>query len=91
MIKIFHPKELYNSKLRGDLFPLLRPFIKRGVFTNEERIEMYDISSSDIKIVEVVNLPEDKKQEISANAKERVKKYFTIEQQQEKFVKFYKN
>jgi len=41
------------------------------------------------KILEVIHLPEDKKQEISANAKERVKKYFTIEQQQQKFVDFY--
>ena len=42
------------------------------------------------KIIEVINLPEDKKQDIAKNAKERVSKHFTIEQQQQKFVAFYK-
>ena len=43
------------------------------------------------KIIEIVHLPEDKKQEISNNAQKRVKKYFTIEQQEKKFVEFYNN
>jgi glycosyltransferase involved in cell wall biosynthesis len=42
------------------------------------------------KIKEVINLPIDKKQEIVKNAKERVSKHFTIEQQQQQFVEFYK-
>ncbi len=42
------------------------------------------------KIIEVINLPEDKKQEIAKNAKERVSKHFTIQQQQQQFVEFYK-
>ena len=42
------------------------------------------------KILEVVNLPEIKKQKIVANAKKRVAAYFTIEQQIEKFIEFYK-
>lgn len=43
-----------------------------------------------LKIIEVVHLPESKKQEISENAKLRVAKHFTIQQQQQKFVEFYK-
>ena len=42
------------------------------------------------KISEVINLPEDKKQDIAKNAKERVSKHFTIQQQQQQFVEFYK-
>ena len=43
------------------------------------------------KLIEVIHLPEAEKQQISENAKQRVKELFTIEQQQEKFVEFYKN
>ena len=42
------------------------------------------------KIIEVLNLPTSKIEEISNNAKTRVREYFTIEQQQQKFVEFYK-
>ncbi|MFT4645038.1 MAG: glycosyltransferase involved in cell wall biosynthesis, partial [Planctomycetota bacterium] len=42
------------------------------------------------KIIEVINLPEDKKLDIAKNAKERVSKHFTILQQQQQFVEFYK-
>ncbi|MCF6308045.1 MAG: glycosyltransferase family 4 protein [Flavobacteriaceae bacterium] len=41
------------------------------------------------KIVEVLHLPESKKQEIAKNAQERVRKQFTIEQQQKQFVAFF--
>jgi len=42
------------------------------------------------KISEVLNLPESKKRLISKNAKERVSNHFTIQQQQQQFVEFYK-
>lgn len=42
------------------------------------------------KIIEVINLPETKKQLIANNAKERVAKHFTIQQQQQQFIDFYK-
>lgn len=42
------------------------------------------------KIMEVISLPEDKKQEIAKNAQERVRKQFAIEQQQKQFIEFYK-
>lgn len=43
------------------------------------------------KIEEVVHLPEEIKQDFSNKAQKRVKQYFTIEQQHEKFVEFYRN
>ncbi|RLD60193.1 MAG: glycosyltransferase [Bacteroidetes bacterium] len=43
------------------------------------------------KLIEVIHLPKAEKLQISENAKQRVKEYFTIEQQQDKFVEFYKN
>lgn len=43
------------------------------------------------KIIEVQHLPEAEKQQISKNAQERVKKHFTVEQQQKKFLDFYNN
>jgi len=42
------------------------------------------------KIKEVINLPQTEKQAFANNAKERVSKHFTIEQQQQQFVEFYK-
>ena len=42
------------------------------------------------KIIEVINFPESKKQDIAKNAKERVSKHFTIQKQQQYFVEFYK-
>ncbi len=41
------------------------------------------------KIREIINLPENEKQKISKNAKERVKQNFTIKKQQQEFIKFY--
>ncbi|MFK7831976.1 MAG: glycosyltransferase family 4 protein [Winogradskyella sp.] len=41
------------------------------------------------KILEVINLPESKKNEISENAKLRVKNSFNIKDQQVQFIKFY--
>ncbi|WP_299101290.1 glycosyltransferase family 4 protein [uncultured Winogradskyella sp.] len=43
------------------------------------------------KIMEILNLPEEQKQEIRNVAIERVKKEFNLEKQQEKFVRFYQN
>tara|TARA_R110001583_G_scaffold101332_1_gene247782 strand:- start:744 stop:1916 length:1173 start_codon:yes stop_codon:yes gene_type:complete len=42
------------------------------------------------KIIEVLNLPESKKRVISNNAKKRVSNHFTLQQQQQQFVEFYK-
>lgn len=43
------------------------------------------------KIKEVLNLPKSEKLVIANNAKDRVSKHFTLEQQQQQFVEFYKN
>ena len=42
------------------------------------------------KILEIINLSDFEKQQISQNAIKRIEKNFTIEQQQKKFVNFYK-
>jgi len=43
------------------------------------------------KIIEIVNLPEDSKQNIRQNAIARIQKEFNLEKQQKEFVHFYKN
>ena len=43
------------------------------------------------KIMEVINLNSIEKQHISQNARKRVRQYFTVEQQQEQFINFYKD
>ena len=40
-------------------------------------------------ITEVINLPEDLKQQISTNAQQRVANEFNLEKQQKEFVEFY--
>lgn len=53
-------------------------------------VPKYNVEALANKIIEVVNLPEKDKLQVSLQAIERVKNYFTIEQQQNKFVDFYK-
>lgn len=53
-IKFYYPKEHYDSKRRGRLFPFLKPFIKRGTYTDEERQLHYDISERDYKCVSTI-------------------------------------
>jgi len=54
MIKIYFPKNLYDSRFRSDLFPLLKPFLKKGAFTDTERIAMYDVSEKDFILVDTI-------------------------------------
>lgn len=62
-MKLFYPNQLYHPKNRGHLFPLLKPFIKPGDFTDKERIELYGLSENDycftneIEIADIVILP----------------------------------
>lgn len=53
MINIYIPKEI-DSKNRGQLFPLLRPFFKGESFTDAERKEIYHISEDDINFVNTI-------------------------------------
>jgi len=52
MIHIFYPKELFDPNRRGQLFPLLKPFLKDTGFTDEKRKAMYHISDREFQIVE---------------------------------------
>ncbi|PWI31515.1 hypothetical protein DI383_02270 [Flavobacteriaceae bacterium LYZ1037] len=51
-MKIHYPKITYNKAERAHLFPLLKPFIKKGEFNDEERISTYAISEQDISFVD---------------------------------------
>jgi hypothetical protein len=52
VIRIFHPKNHYNKKDRGELFPLLKAFIKGTSFTDLDRITMYGVSEKDYQFVD---------------------------------------
>ena len=62
-MKIYFPKNLYFKNNRNHLFPLLKPFLKNASFTDEQRIKMYRVSSSDYEIsdsiteAEIIVLP----------------------------------
>ena len=53
-------------------------------------VPKYNIDALAKKMIEVVSLSEAAKQTISVNAKKRVREIFTIEEQQKKFVDFYR-
>jgi len=79
--KIFYSKELYDPGFRGQIFPLLKPFLKNDLFTDSERINLYGISCKDISIVEdlefadVVILPMSWNYYVDNNKKELVQNY----------------
>lgn len=62
-MKLYYPKDHYNGNYRGQVFPLLKPFIKSVEFTDVQRIQEYGVSERDyiivesIKIADVVVLP----------------------------------
>ncbi|WP_179018600.1 exostosin domain-containing protein [Winogradskyella forsetii] len=62
-MKLYYPKDHYNGNYRGQVFPLLKPFIKDAEFTDAQRIRGYGVSERDfiivlsIKIADVVVLP----------------------------------
>ena len=62
-MKLYYPPYHYNSSYRGQVFPLLKPFIKEEGFTDVERLRGYGVSHNDFVIVdsmdkcEVVILP----------------------------------
>ena len=51
-MKLFYPKEHYNSTYRGLLFPLLKAFIKNKAFTDVQRLELYGVSEKDYRFVD---------------------------------------
>ena len=50
MIKLYLLDTISNS--RGQLFPLLKPFLKKETFTDEERKQLYGVSQTDFTIVD---------------------------------------
>ncbi len=51
-VKIFFPKYLYDPGFRAHIFPLLKPFFKNEEYTDEERLDLYGITSQDIAFVD---------------------------------------
>lgn len=62
-MQIFYPFEHYEKNCRGQLFPLLKPFVKNENFTDEQRIKLYGVSAKDyeftnsLSTAEIVILP----------------------------------
>mgnify|MGYP006432819635 CR=1 FL=1 len=53
-MKLHYSLTHYNKKYRGQLFPLLKAFIKNDSFTDKERIAMYQISEKEVDFVEYI-------------------------------------
>lgn len=51
-MKIHYPQSHYTKTHRGQLFPLLKVFIKGSEFTDAERVKMYQISAQEVNFVE---------------------------------------
>ena len=51
-MKLHYTSSHYNKKSRGQLFPLLKAFIKNDSFTDQERMAMYQISEKEVEFVE---------------------------------------
>ena len=51
-MKLYYPKDHYDSSHRRHLFPLLKPFLKPEEFTDKERIDIYGVSENDFKFSE---------------------------------------
>lgn len=51
-MKIHYPQLHYTKTHRGQLFPLLKAFIKGSGFTDAERLKMYQISAHEVEFVE---------------------------------------
>ncbi|MFD2550402.1 exostosin family protein [Bizionia sediminis] len=62
-MKLYYPKQHYDASQRGQVFPLLKAFIKGADFTDAQRQAMYSVSETDYNFVdnladaEVVVLP----------------------------------
>ena len=51
-MKLYYPNTHYDKSSRGQLFPLLKPFIKGDGFTDAQRIELYGVSEKDFDIID---------------------------------------
>ncbi|WP_100615108.1 glycosyltransferase family 4 protein [Confluentibacter citreus] len=66
--------------------------LSENVLNNETGWVVPKCNSKELanKIIQVINLPQNKKQDIAKNAKERVSKHFEMHQQKQQYVEFYK-
>ena len=46
-MKLYYPTEFFFNNSRGDVFPLLKAFIKPSTFSDKNRVKMYGISEND--------------------------------------------
>ncbi|MGY0392943.1 exostosin domain-containing protein [Bizionia sp. KMM 8389] len=53
-MKLYYPVHHYDASYRSELFPLLKPFIKGGNFTDTDRKLMYGVSEKDFSIVNTI-------------------------------------
>ncbi|WP_271393006.1 exostosin domain-containing protein [Aequorivita sinensis] len=51
-MKLYYPKSHYDKSSRGQLFPLLKPFIKGDDFTDAQRIQVYGVSEKDFEFTD---------------------------------------
>lgn len=51
-MKLYYPTSHYDKSRRGQVFPLLKPFIKGDSFTDAQRIEMYGVSERDFEFTD---------------------------------------
>lgn len=53
-MKIYFPKKYYDPDYRGQVFPLLKPYLKKKNFSDEERIKLYGVSKKSYEFVEEI-------------------------------------
>ncbi|WP_313113722.1 exostosin domain-containing protein [Aequorivita sediminis] len=51
-MKLYYPKSHYDKSKRGQVFPLLKPFIRADDFTDAERIQVYGVSDKDFEFTD---------------------------------------
>lgn len=54
MLKLYFDYSQYDKRYRGQLFPLLKPFLKGEGYTDRERIEAYGVSEQDFELVDEI-------------------------------------
>src|SRR5690554_249012 len=51
-MKLYYPKSHYDKSSRGQVFPLLKPFIKGDDFTDAQRMKQYYVSEKDFEFID---------------------------------------
>ncbi|GGK51741.1 MULTISPECIES: hypothetical protein [Flavobacteriaceae] len=90
MIRIYYPKDHYIKKHRGELFPLLKAFIKGTSFTDLDRIAMYGVTEKDYQFVDNIAQSDIAILTMSWNYYQRTKQLFLAEDFIKEAEKFHK-